>query len=252
MTAGKTSSFITVQLRNIISTSVLVFVIGGVSPGAYANGGFYFGAGAGQAEYSSIDELCDEAIGEAEQLADGEFGGDPRFDAVFAQFLAGTNCGGEDTDTVLRLFGGYQFNDFFALEAGYVDLGELALDISTNVANSLGTINAAGTANADVSGINLTGSLMLPVHERVSLFGRLGVLAWQADITGSVSGTVTSAGRRVGISETLSTDASGADLSYGFGALFGVTDTVSIRGNFSRYEIADINVFSIDVVFFPK
>ena len=131
-------------------------------------------------------------------------------------------------------------------------LGGLALGISTNVANSLGTINAAGTANADVSGINLTGSLMLPVHERVSLFGRLGVLAWQADITGSVSGTVTSAGRRVGISETLSTDASGADLSYGFGALFGVTDTVSIRGNFSRYEIADINVFSIDVVFFPK
>ena len=252
MTVNKTSRFIALRLRNVISASVLVFIVGGVSSIAYANGGFYFGAGAGQAEYSSVDELCDEAIGEAEQLARNEFGGDPRFDAVFAQFLAGTNCSGEDTDTVLRLFGGYQFNDFFALEAGYVDLGELALDISTNVANSLGTINAAGTAIADVSGIDLTGVLMLPVHERVSLFGRLGVLAWQADIAGNVSGTVSSAGRRAGISETLSTDESGADLSYGFGALFGVTDTVSIRGGYSKYEIADINVLSIDIVFSPK
>ncbi|MDH3379043.1 MAG: hypothetical protein OEQ39_19135, partial [Gammaproteobacteria bacterium] len=115
MTVNKTSRFIALRLRNVISASVLVFIVGGVSSIAYANGGFYFGAGAGQAEYSSVDELCDEAIGEAEQLARNEFGGDPRFDAVFAQFLAGTNCSGEDTDTVLRLFGGYQFNDFFAL-----------------------------------------------------------------------------------------------------------------------------------------
>ena len=50
----------------------------------------------------------------------------------------------------------------------------------------------------------------------------------------------------------VSTNESGADLSYGVGASFRITDAVAIRGGFSKYEIADINVFSIDVVFSPK
>jgi hypothetical protein len=53
----------------------MVFVIGGASSVAYANDEFYFGTGAGRAEYSSIDELYDETIDETEELARGEFVG---------------------------------------------------------------------------------------------------------------------------------------------------------------------------------
>ncbi|WP_051176365.1 outer membrane beta-barrel protein [Luteimonas mephitis] len=119
----------------------------------------------------------------------------------------------DDEDTAFSAFGGYQFNRYFGLEAGYADLGKLEPDA---VGNAL-----------EASSVYFTAVGTLPFTEKFSGYAKAGMQRWDLDT--AIPGLV---GTR---------DDSGTDPTYGVGLQYRFNDSVALRGEYSRFEIEDVD-----------
>ena len=94
---------------------------------------------------------------------------DPR---IISGLLGGgfltTSISDDDRKTGYKLFGGYQFNNNFAVEGGYSDLGKFGFTANTVPLGSL-------VGNIKIKGVNLDLVGILPISEKLSAFGRVGV-----------------------------------------------------------------------------
>lgn len=127
----------------------------------------------------------------------------------------------DDEDTSWKIFGGWEMNRNFAIEAAWVDLGE--------VSGSMG----GSVVSAEIDGWVIAGKGMLPLGEQFSVFGKLGAIMWDIEGGGVASGM----------------DDDGTDLVYGLGAQYMFTDRFGVVGEWEWYDIdSDIDVFSIGAV----
>jgi len=127
-------------------------------------------------------------------------------------------------DTGYKLFGGYEFNRYFALEGGYFDLGKFGYSATTAPAGTLsGDIRVRGL-NVDVVGT-------LPFTEKFSALGRVGVT--HAQTKDSFSGT--------GAVNVLDPNPRKYDTNYKFGAglQYDFTKTIGMRAEAERYRVND-------------
>jgi OOP family OmpA-OmpF porin len=114
------------------------------------------------------------------------------------------------TDTSFRVFGGYEFMRYLAVEAAYADGGSpddevVGLDFQVN----------SDVVSAAVLGI-------LPLGERFSLFARVGYAYYDFEFSARGLRPV---------------DESGEKLLYGLGAEMGIGDHFRIRAEYERLEI---------------
>ena len=123
--------------------------------------------------------------------------------------------GFDGSDTGFKLFGGYSFNDNFAVELAYLDGG--APD------DRFGNINV----ELEVSGLNASAVGRLPVSNTVSLFGKLGFASYDVEATASSGGL------------SASEDDSDTALSYGVGASIGVADRFEVRVEWEAIDVDD-------------
>ena len=122
-----------------------------------------------------------------------------------------------DTDsTTWRIFGGYGFSDYFAVEVGYWDLGKF--DETVNV----GGVDVPVSAEAD--GYTLAGVGTLPLSERFSLKGRLGF--YFHDTTTIEAGVV-------------SNDSSESDLFVGLGIGFDLSEVFELNAGVDYLDTDD-------------
>lgn len=84
----------------------------------------------------------------------------------------------DDRTSGWSIFGGFEFNRFLAIEAGYLDAGEVKEEIVAG-----GVLAADNTAFFG----SVLGSLPLG-DSAASLFGRAGMLSWKSDQEGRVNG----------------------------------------------------------------
>ena len=95
----------------------------------------------------------------------------------------------DDTDTAFRAFGGYRFNEHFALEANYTDFGKQRTVTNFDVP---GGITGSGSLSVDRQvqgfGLDLVGTM--PVAERFSVFARLGAFYSQTKADGEIAGDI--------------------------------------------------------------
>lgn len=161
----------------ILAASVLALALGTLSLGAQAAEptGFYAGAGVGQA-------MVDES------------------------FV-------DDEDVGYQVFGGYQFNSYFGVEAAYTDFG--AVDLSGNV----------GKLEADTWSLVAVGTL--PFTDKFSGYAKAGFHSWDAEVSAPGIGRA---------------DDDGTDPTYGLGLQYRFNDTVALRGEYSRFELDDVDV----------
>jgi OOP family OmpA-OmpF porin len=146
-----------------------------------------------------------------------------------------------DRDGGYKLFGGYQLNRHFAVEGGYFDLGRFGFSTTTV---------PPGTLNGDIKlkGINLDLVGTLPVSERFSIFGRIGVARSQANDTFTGTGAVNVLNP--------SPSARSNNLKVGLGLDYAFTPSLSLRTEIERYRVddavgnkGDVDLISLGLVY---
>lgn len=146
-----------------------------------------------------------------------------------------------DNSTGGKIFGGYQVNRNFALEGGYFNLGKFGYTANTVPA---GTLNG----NIRLQGLNLDLVGILPITEKLSAFGRAGVIYAQArdSFTGTGAVNVTNP----------NPSKNQANYKLGLGMQYAFTDTLAMRAEMERYRIndavgnkGDVDLFSVGLVY---
>ena len=118
----------------------------------------------------------------------------------------------DGSDIGWKVFGKYMFNDNWGIEVGYVDLGnpdDTILDVDIGV-------------EADGFDAFLIGSI--PASESFDLFGKVGYIAWDAEISSP---------------GFPSESDDGSDLAAGIGGAFHTSDKFSILGGWGWFDIED-------------
>jgi len=155
--------------------------------------GFYFGGAAGQAK-TDIDRAPFTALG-----------------AIVTE--------SDERNSMFRIFGGYDINKHLAIEASYVDLGAFGVS---------GTIGALPfNAFGDVTGYSLSGVGTLPLSERFSLFGSVGLFYSKVKAQASVA-AVAGAARD-----------SDSDITAGIGIKYGLSKNWAARLEATHYGLGD-------------
>lgn len=156
------------------------------------------------------------------------------------QNLTNYSYSDNESDLGYKLFGGYQFNKYFALEGGYFNLGKFDYSFSTPT--------GALDGNVKVNGVNLDAVVLLPVTENFSAFARVG--ANYAQTEGSFKQT-----RTFYVTDT---NPKKDDLNYKYGAglQYAITDAFVVRLEAERYRIndtvgniGDIDLYSVGLVY---
>jgi len=138
--------------------------------------------------------------------------------------LATTSITDDERDTGYKIFGGYQFNKNFAVEAGYFDLGRFSFTATTAPAGTL-------TGNFKVRGLNLDAVGILPITERFSAFGRVGVQYAKTRDSFAGTGAVLVANPNPSERDT--------NYKYGLGLQYDFTPSLGVRVEGERYRIND-------------
>lgn len=213
------------SLKSVSGTLSFVALVIVISPYTMADDlselGWYGGANVGESR-AKIDD---------QRIIDG----------LAASGYSTTSMHNESNSTGFKIFGGYQFNRYFALEGGYFDLGQFGFAARTVPA---GVLNG----NARFNGLNIDAVGILPVTQRFSLFGRAGVDYAQAQDTFGGTGAITA------LNPTPHTW--GTHYDFGAGLQYAVTKSVDVRAEAERYRLndavgnmGDIDVFSLGVIY---
>lgn len=181
----------------------------GVTSAQAADTGFYVGGSAGRSEVNDFN------------------GSD--LDAELATLGLISSSSTDDTDTGWKAFAGYRFMKYLAVEGAYTNFGEAT-------ANSIVTAPSAGVVNTTLESDAWTLSALgiLPLGDRFSLFGRVGVNFWNIDVSATGTGG--------GGTATASDSDDGTDWVYGVGAAYDFTPNLSARGEWERYDFDDSDV----------
>lgn len=135
-----------------------------------------------------------------------------------------TGIQNDDRDTGGKIFAGYQFSRFLAVEGGYFNLGKFGFTASTL---PLGSLNG----RIKLQGFNLDLVGRVPISEKFSLFARVG--ANHAEARDNFSGTGSVFVRTPRASER------DTNIKYGGGLEYALTDALSMRLEAERYRIND-------------
>jgi len=144
-------------------------------------------------------------------------------------------------DTAYRLFGGYQFNRNFAIEAGYFDLGRFGFTAATSNASTLAAQVRARGLNLDLVGT-------MPLSDRWSALARVG--AAYARVRDDFSGTAVPALADPVARRNSTNVKAGVGLQYAFNPSFLVraeAERYRIDGPISRHT--NVDTVSLSMVF---
>jgi OOP family OmpA-OmpF porin len=187
----------------------------------WANSAWYAGASLGQGRAAIDDQRLARSL-----TANG---------AVLTSFAT------DERDRGFKLFFGKQLNRYFALEAGYFDLGKYSFDATTSGNGSL-----HGDTNFRGVDLDLVGQL--PLTERFSLLGRIGAqyARTRTHFGGNLLAGVTS--------PNLSENKSNAKV--GLGLEYKLSEALAVRGEVERYRIddavgnrGDVDLVSLSLVY---
>jgi len=141
----------------------------------------------------------------------------------------------DDSDTGFGLAGGYQLNDHLAFEFAYVDLGSIDFRATGTVTDGVDTFPAEAILGSSADGPVFSVLGILPIGERLSVFGRAGFTLMNAKGTAQI----TVDGDSVRASQT----SQKTDPMFGVGVEYDLTKHFAIRLAWDRYlDIATENV----------
>ena len=121
--------------------------------------------------------------------------------------VPGVSC--DDSDSAWKLFGGYRLTPNFAVELGYTNLGEIsATGFGVNV-------------SAEATAWELVGVGSFPINNQFSIYGKLGMYRAETELNSNVG---------------VSADESNTGLTFGIGAAYSFTRSMSVRAEWQKYS----------------
>lgn len=138
----------------------------------------------------------------------------------------------DDSDNGFKVFGGYNFNPFFAIEASYFDFGQAS-----------GTIDDAFFGDIDfdagVSGLSASVVGRIPAGEMFSVFGKVGFAQYDVEFDVTLDG------------ESGSDSESETDMVYGVGAALSFAERFEVRAEYEvlNVENGDVNMIGLSGVY---
>ena len=167
---------------------------------------------------------------------------DPRItSSLAARGFTVTSIADDDRDTGYKIFGGYRLNRNFAIEGGYFNLGKFGYVATTLPPGTL-------TGRIKLQGVNLDLVGSVPIGEKFSVFGRVGVIYTQARDTFVGTGFV-----NVLVPNPRK---NGTNYKFGAGLQYDFTESLSMRAEAERYRIddavgnkGDIDLLSLGLVY---
>lgn len=207
--------------------AVLGLSVAGFSDTARADG-WYGGLGIGQSVFKDQNATC-SSLGNI--------------------LSSRTSCNFDLKDTGMRVFGGYQFNSYLAVELGYVDLGKMKASASGTLSGS----PATGTAEFKAKSFDATAVGTFALGDAWGALARFGVHRWDVDAPASAvtnSGTITA---------TSNPSRTGTHMAMGVGAYYDLSKQLTARGEMIRYrnvgdqlstgESFSVDLFSVSLVY---
>jgi OOP family OmpA-OmpF porin len=188
----------------------VAIVTGAILPTSGLAQSWYLGGGLGQAWFEASPGEVDRGF-----LIDDAF------------LASGTTL--DKRDTGWKGYAGYRFNRIFALEGGYVDLGNASFD-TTVVAAPPGTTPPPPFgihATAKAQGVVFSALAHWPLSPTFSVFGKAGAFRSKAEFTEVIQAT---GNTRVHRSERRT------DANFGIGLLWMASATVGIRVELERFK----------------
>lgn len=208
---------------NKITQAMTVLFLAGVALPAVAQDqdGWYLGAGGGAARASiAEDEITADLMNSGYQVTE--------FDA-------------DENDSGYKIFAGYQFNEHFALEGGYFDLGNYSYDATTSPAGMK-------SGQLDLNGWNLDLIGLLPLSERASLFALVGAHRSKASVHFAGTGAVNVLTPNYAKTTT--------DYKLGVGYQYQMTERFGLRLAAERYRMddavgndGDLDLYSLSLLY---
>ena len=133
-----------------------------------------------------------------------------------------------------KIVGGYQFLEWIGAEVGYVSLGEPS---TITLVNGVQTIT-----EAEIQGIAISAPFTIPVFERIGLYGKVGVYAWDRNNVNTGP-------------QPSKTNADGVDPFWGGGFRWPISETTGISFEYERYldvgdgnGISDVELFAMGLL----
>ncbi len=139
----------------------------------------------------------------------------------------------DSDDTAFKVFGGYNINPYFAVEAAYFDGGKPEETL-------ISFPGVKGTLEVGTTGLIASAIGRLPLGDVFSVHGKLGFASYKAKIKGRVNGNV--------VAED---EASDEDVAYGIGAALNVGPSFELRAEYEGIALSDgdFNMLSVSGLF---
>jgi opacity protein-like surface antigen len=112
-----------------------------------------------------------------------------------------------------KLFGGYEFDQMWGVEAGYTDFRKSDSSYTLN--------NARGRAETDGNSFYIAGKATAPVNEQFSVFGKLGAARNKTTLTAT--------------DVSLNRSESKTEVYAGIGAQYNLSKQVALTAEYERY-----------------
>jgi len=127
----------------------------------------------------------------------------------------------DEKDTAWKVFGGYRFNRYVAIEGTYVDFGTVS-----------GTLTGARVVPLSQTGMGIAAVGSFELTPQFSVFGKAGFLMTEQETPASASGN---------------TSRDTTEFHYGLGARFSFTPNWGLRAEWERTEKTEVELLSIGV-----
>jgi len=129
---------------------------------------------------------------------------------------AGPGFSVDGDDSGYKIFGGYQFSKHWGAEFGYFDAGKASIT------------GPGGSADLGVTALTFAGTGTLPLSEKFSLLGKVGLWMWDTGCTGSIC-----------VSNAKDSD---TDLFYGVGVRYNLNKNWGVQVEYEQFETSSDSV----------
>lgn len=147
----------------------------------------------------------------------------------------------DDSDSTYGFGGGYNINQYFGIEGGYQNLGQVSYSWTgagtATVSGNTFVGTGAAKLSADIDGYYLGPTVSFPINEQFSVSARAGWYRWEADlrIVATAAGTLNGTAIAAGASANASTKAT--DTYFGIGAIYKFNKNVGITLGYTEYKV---------------